>query len=163
MGLLRVGHNSVTSLAYIGEGNGNPLQCSCLENPRDRGACWAAVYGIAQSQTRLKRLSSSSCFTMAVLVSTAQQSKSATCIHMSPPSHPIHQSNHRARAEFPVLYSSHPLAIHLTHGSECMSITSSQFISTSPFPCVHLSLLYVCVSTPDLQIGSFCTIFKNGT
>ena len=43
-----------------GEGNGNPLQCSCLENPRDRGAWWAAVYGAAQSRTRLKRLSSSS-------------------------------------------------------------------------------------------------------
>ena len=43
----------------IEEGNGNPLQCSCLENPRDRGAWWAAVYGVAQSQTRLKRLSSS--------------------------------------------------------------------------------------------------------
>ena len=37
-----------------GEGNGNPLQCSCLENPRDRGAWWAAVYGVAQSRTRLK-------------------------------------------------------------------------------------------------------------
>ena len=48
------------SLSCIGEGNGNPLQCSCLENPRDGGAWWAAVYGIAQSQTRLKRLSSSS-------------------------------------------------------------------------------------------------------
>ena len=44
----------------IGEGNGNPLQCSCLENPRDGGAWWAAVYGVAQSRTRLKRLSSSS-------------------------------------------------------------------------------------------------------
>jgi len=43
-----------------GEGNGNPLQCSCLENPRDGGAWWAAVYGVAQSWTRLKRLSSSS-------------------------------------------------------------------------------------------------------
>ena len=43
-----------------GEGNGNPLQCSCLENPRDRGAWWAAVCEVAQSQTRLKRLSSSS-------------------------------------------------------------------------------------------------------
>ena len=43
-----------------GEGNGNPLQCSCLENPRDRGACGAAVCGVAQSQTRLTRLSSSS-------------------------------------------------------------------------------------------------------
>ena len=48
------------SLSCIGEGNGNPLQCSCLENSRDGGACWAAVYGVAQSRTRLKRLSSSS-------------------------------------------------------------------------------------------------------
>ena len=48
------------SLSCIGEGNGNPLQCSCLEYPRDGGAWRAAVYGIAQSQTRLKRLSSSS-------------------------------------------------------------------------------------------------------
>ena len=47
------------SLSCIGEGNGNPLQCSCLENPKDGGASWAAVYGVAQSQTRLKRLSSS--------------------------------------------------------------------------------------------------------
>ena len=48
------------SLLRTGEGNGNPLQCSCLENPRDGGAWWAAVYGVAQSRTRLKRLSSSS-------------------------------------------------------------------------------------------------------
>ena len=48
------------SLSCIGEGNGNLLQCSCLENPRDGGAWWAAVYGVAQSRTRLKRLSSSS-------------------------------------------------------------------------------------------------------
>ena len=48
------------SLSCIGEGNGNPLQCSCLENPRDGGAWWASIYGVAQSQTRLKRLSSSS-------------------------------------------------------------------------------------------------------
>ena len=64
MGSMRVGHNWVTSvyfsLSCIGEGNGNPLQCSCLENPRDRGAWWAAVYGVSQSRTRLKRLSSSS-------------------------------------------------------------------------------------------------------
>ena len=64
MGLLRVGHGWATSLSLfiscIGEGNGNPLQCSCLENPRDQGAWWAAVYGVAQSQTQLKRLSSSS-------------------------------------------------------------------------------------------------------
>ena len=48
------------SLSCIGEGNGNPLQCSCLENPRDGGAWLAAICGVAQSQTRLKRLSSSS-------------------------------------------------------------------------------------------------------
>ena len=61
---LRVGHDWATSLSFftscIGEGNGNPLQCSCLENPRDGGAWWAAVYGVAQSWTRLKWLSSSS-------------------------------------------------------------------------------------------------------
>ena len=48
------------SLSCIGEGNGNPLQYSCLENPRDGGAWWSAVYGVAQSRTQLKRLSSSS-------------------------------------------------------------------------------------------------------
>ena len=47
-------------LSFIGEGNGNPLQCACLENPRDRVAWWAAIYGVTQSRTRLKRLSSSS-------------------------------------------------------------------------------------------------------
>ena len=53
MGSLRVGHDWVTSLSLscIGEGNGNPLQCSCLENRRDGGAWWAAVYGVAQSDT----------------------------------------------------------------------------------------------------------------
>ena len=61
MGSRRVGHWVTSlSLSCIGEGNGNLLQCSCLENPRDGGACWAAVYGVAQSRTRLKRLSSSS-------------------------------------------------------------------------------------------------------
>ena len=48
------------SLSCIGEGNGNPLQCSCLENPRDGGAWWAAVYGVAQSLTQLKQLSRNS-------------------------------------------------------------------------------------------------------
>ena len=55
------------SLSCNGEGNGNPLQCSCLENPRDGGAWWAAVYGVTQSRTWLKRLSSSSSiFQMAI-------------------------------------------------------------------------------------------------
>ena len=62
MGSLRVRHNGATSLSLscIGEGNGNSLQCSCLKNPRDGGAWWAAVYGVAQSRTWLKWLSSSS-------------------------------------------------------------------------------------------------------
>ena len=62
MGSRRVGHDWATSLSLscIGEGNGNPLQCSCLENPRDRGAWWAAIYGVTQSWTRLTWLSSSS-------------------------------------------------------------------------------------------------------
>ena len=47
-------------IALVVEGNGNPLQCSFLENPRDGGTCWAAVYGVAQSRTRLKQLNSSS-------------------------------------------------------------------------------------------------------
>ena len=57
MGSQRVRHDLVIK---SGEGNGNPLQYSCLDNPRDEGAWWAAVYGVAQSRTRLKRLSSSS-------------------------------------------------------------------------------------------------------
>ena len=60
------------SLSCIGEGNGNPLQCSCLENPRDGGAWWAAVYGVAQSWTRLKRLSSSSSSTPSLFPSHSQ-------------------------------------------------------------------------------------------
>ena len=64
MGLLRVGHTERPhfhfSLSCIGEGNGNPLQCSCLENPRGGEVWWTAVSGVAQSRTRLKRLSSSS-------------------------------------------------------------------------------------------------------
>ena len=49
------------SLSCTGEGNGNPLQCSCLENPRDGGAWWAAFHGVAQSQTQLKQLSMHAC------------------------------------------------------------------------------------------------------
>ena len=75
MGLLRVGHDWATSLSLslscIGEGHGNPLQHSCLENPRNGGAWWAAIYGVAQSWTWLKRLSSSSssrCFSGILLL-----------------------------------------------------------------------------------------------
>ena len=72
MGSLRVRHTERLhfhfSLSCIEEGNGNLLQCSCLENPRDGGAWWAAVYGVAQSRTRLKRLSSSSSSSSSIYV-----------------------------------------------------------------------------------------------
>ena len=48
MGSLRVGHDRATSLSRIGEGNGNPLQCSCLENPRDGGDWWTAISGVTE-------------------------------------------------------------------------------------------------------------------
>ena len=68
------------SLSCIGEGKGNPLQCSCLENPRDSGAWGAAIYGVAQSRTRLKRLSSSSSSII---------SKYVTCTCQCLPSKPL--------------------------------------------------------------------------
>ena len=61
-------HHFHFSLSCIGEGNGNPLQCSCLENPRVGGAWWAAVYGVAQSRTRLMQLSSSSSSSSSLMV-----------------------------------------------------------------------------------------------
>ena len=77
--------------ACIGKGNGNPLQYSCLENPRDRGAWWGAVYGVVQIRTRPTRLSSSSSSILywniainnVVIVSSAQQRNSAIHIHVS--------------------------------------------------------------------------------
>ena len=74
------------SLSCTGEGNGNPLQCSCLENPRDRKAWWAAVYGVAQSQTQLKRLSSSS---------------SRTITHQAPLSMGSSRQEYWSRSPFP--------------------------------------------------------------
>ena len=61
------------SLSCIGEGNGNPLQCSCLKNPGDGGAWWAAVYGVAQSRTRLKRLSSSSSSKLSITLTNTKE------------------------------------------------------------------------------------------
>ena len=84
------------SLSCIGEENGNPLQCSCLENRRDRGAWWASLYGVAQSRTRLKRLSSSSSshkyrYIYAVAAAKSLQSCPTLCdpIDGSPPGFPV--------------------------------------------------------------------------
>ena len=79
------------SLSCIGEGNGNPLQCSCLENPRDGGAWWASVYGVAQSRTRLKQLSSSSSSLLtgvpppALKLCSVSQTVPLTFLSLSPP------------------------------------------------------------------------------
>ena len=67
------------SLSCIGEGNGNPLQCSCLENPRGGEAWWAAVYGVAQNQTRLKQLSSSSSSSSSSISSSRSQFSGVSC------------------------------------------------------------------------------------
>ena len=67
------------SLSCIGEENGNPLQYSCLENPRDGGACWAAVYGVTQSRTQPKRLSSSSSSTHKIGASLVAQMVKKIC------------------------------------------------------------------------------------
>ena len=67
------------SLSCIGEGNGNPLQCSCLENPRDSRAWCAAIYGVVQSRTRLKRLSSSSI--QSLLCASSQTLNLVTHVH----------------------------------------------------------------------------------
>ena len=71
------------SLSCIGEGNGNPLQCSYLENPRDGGAWGAAVYGVAQSRTRLKRLSSSSSYFVVISNLICQMSSSFLSVFYS--------------------------------------------------------------------------------
>ena len=78
MGSLRIGHDWATSLSLscTGEGNGNPLECSCPENPGDGRAWWGSVYGVAQSWTRLKRLSSSSSsYVHIIVISAAKDSK----------------------------------------------------------------------------------------
>ena len=84
------------SLSCIGEGNGNPLQCSCLENPRHEGAWWAAVSGVAQSRTWLKRLSSSS--------SNQNMTQSVKYISMSPDIHDWINKNTQICAGIQITY-----------------------------------------------------------
>ena len=87
------------SLSCSGEGNGNPLQCSCLENPRDGGAWWAAVYEVAQSWTRLKRLSSSS--------SSHADSTQQQCFQQEQPSLPT--------IVLRIPWGSFPMYLHCSH------------------------------------------------
>ena len=132
--------------AFFGEGNGNPLQCSCLENPRDGGAWWAAVYGVAQSRTWLKLLSSSS----------------SSYIHMNqpwvymcsppwtplPPPSPSHPSglSQCTGPERPVSCIEPGLVIYFTYGNIYVSMLFSQIIPPSPSPIESKSLFFTSVS-----------------
>ena len=89
MGWLGIRHNWATSLSRIGDGNGNPLQCSCLENPRDGGPWWAAIYGVAQSRIQLQRLSSSSRNKEGILPSTRGAIVSPLCSQYRSQSDPL--------------------------------------------------------------------------
>ena len=119
------------SLSCIGEENGNPLQCSCLENPRDRGTWWAAVYGVAQSRTWLKRLSSSNMNPPRVYTC------SPSWTPLLPPS-PYHPSGsfQCTRPEHPVSYIEPGLAIHFTYDIVHVSMpfpkSVDDFVATSP-------------------------------
>ena len=102
---------------YIGAGNGNPLQCSCLENPRDGGAWWAAVYGVAQSRARLKWCSNSS--------SSFQFSGSVTSDSLRP--HGLQQARPPCPSPTPGVYSdSSPFSqwCHPTNSSSVVPFSS---------------------------------------
>jgi len=153
VGSLRVGHDWALHFHFspscIGEGNGNPLQYSCLENPRDGGAWWAAVYGVAQSQTRLKRLSSSSSIPDYLINkqycdnfrwTVKGHSHLYTYIH-SPPNSPSIQATTQLWAELRVLNNKSLLVIPFKHSSVymlciciCFYIPNSPTISLTHLP-----------------------------
>ena len=118
------------SHSCIGEGNGNPLQCSCLENPKDGGAWWAAVSGVAQSRTRLKRLSSSS---RIVQFSSVIQSCPTLChpMNCSTPGLPVHH-------QLPEFTQTH---IHRVSDAIQPSHPLSSPSPPAPNPSQHQSLL----------------------
>ena len=117
-------------LSCIGEGNSNPLQCSCLENPMDGEAWWAAVYGVAQSRTRLKRLSSSSstrprsCQLSIVWERHDEGSLQGNVMRVSP--YPL---GHRTYIESETLYGM-VLPVGRTHGFEDYGVKRDLFIVT---------------------------------
>ena len=119
------------SLSCIGEGNGNPLQCSCLENPRDGGAWWAAVYGVAQRRTQLKRLSSSSSSSSSRGSEQVSSLASVDC----------HQSL--------VIFD---LRAHHS---------SSTSVFTKPFSCVSVSQISLCLSPIMAPVVGFRAHFKS--
>ena len=132
MGSLGVRHDWETSLSCIGEGNGNPLQCSCLENPRDGGAWWGAVHGVAESWTRLKWLSSSrdKCKWTSQYISQASNFKNTQCVNIQSV---LLKSKYTINWDKVVCYQlgssqQHPLPQHCTkHPPAEIQIVSQQF------------------------------------
>ena len=128
------------SPSCIGEGNGSPLQYSCLENPRDRGAWWAAIYGVAQSRTRLKWLSSSSSSS-----SMAWRARSVVCYSL------WSQGLHSTKASVPMGFSrqEYPQEWVVTGGNNLKKNI-----------CITESLCYAPETNTPLQIN-YTSILKN--
>ena len=120
------------SLSCTGEGNGNPLQCSCLENPRDGGAWWAAVCGVAQSRTRLKRLSSSS--SMSAAYEAKNKPRELTAVLSLGPEAPQHSAFSLSILPFPSAF--------------CLFLQHSAF----SFPPFRVFLCLFCVFYPGLLV-----------
>ena len=131
----------MASPPLLGEGNGNPLQYSCLENPTDRGAWQATVHGVARVRHDLVTKPPHNCSTMFcqfLLYKEVNQ-----CMYTYIPSLlglPPHQVITEHQAELPMIYHRFPLATYFTHGGVFMSNLMSQFIPTIPFP--HVSTCY---------------------
>ena len=107
----RLSDFTFTSLSCIGEGNGNPLHCSCLENPRDKGAWWAAVYGVTQSWTRLKRLSSSTKIVQDTHLKDGHSYTSDYGASFSPTNHDTYIRMFKEKVSAPIIYFLMPACV----------------------------------------------------
>ena len=137
------------SLSHIGEGNGNPLQCSCLENPRDGGAWWAAVSRVAQSRTRLKWLSSSS----SIASLTAPLSKSLVLLTSTWIILPIF-CLFRSWRSCPLCHLSHPLPqSHPGLGHLSTTATSGSLLYPTAYLISPLSCSYLKLSTSKTKLN----------
>ena len=131
-------------LSCIGEGNGNPLQCSCLENPRDGGAWWAAVYGVTQSRTQLKQLSSSKVpDTLSHLHFLPTYSLS--CIYSGLRCHSSFKthSNHLKVLEVPTCYVQENFPLNI-----CRTYSFTSFFTKCLFKMSFLTTLFIISITP---------------
>ena len=126
------------SLSCIGEGNGNPLQYSCLENPRDGGAWWAAAYGVAQSRTRLKRLSSSSSSSVTVFNAAELYTLLVKMVNFMLY---VFTTIKRRDSKLALLINS---LNHLLRGKKSLTLTVQQFVYLSPCWALYV-LLYMYV------------------